>query len=161
MDGTLRAQAQFLVPAEMVCDSFYDIVEKAFYDINVSAVTDICKQNVGNNCIISTGFEMTIDVDVDDSNCYSIPCFIDRYGDYHEPIENYEPAFHYDGNAIVQDVLNSLLFQLPITEVILKVNHIKGMFSGDVNSFEVNEDVTDSFVAKQTQRIKKGQNYAR
>ena len=159
MNGVLRAQAQFLVPADILCDSFYDTVEKAFWDIRSSEVTDICKSVLGNKCVISTGFEIETDVDVDDSNCYSIPSFVDRYGDYYEPVENYEPVFHYNGNAIVQDILNSLLFQqLPITEVILKVNHIKGMFSGDINSFEVNEDVIDCFIARQTQRIKKGEN---
>lgn len=156
MDGTLRAQAQFLVPAEMVGDSLYDIIEKAFCDINASAITDICKKNVSgkNVCAISTGFEIETDISVDDSNCYSIPGFVDRYGDYYEPIENYEPEFSYDGNAIAQDILSSLIQQqLPITEVILKINHIKGIFSGDMNSFKVNEDVADSFAAKQTQRL--------
>lgn len=150
MDGTLRGMASFLVPESVVNDTFYDAVEKALYNIRATEVSDICKKMTDKKCLISTGFEIKASVDVDDSECYHIPAFVDNYGDWYPPEDNYEPVFKYDGNGIVVDILNSLksFLSVPVKEVSLTVNHVSGSYFGNNICFDVNDDLSDQFTAR-------------
>lgn len=150
MDGTLRGMASFFVPKSVVNDTFYDAVEKALYNIQATEVSDICKKMTDKKCLISTGFEIKASVDVDDSECYHIPAFVDNYGDWYPPEDNYEPVFKYDGNGIVVDILNSLksFLPVPVKEVSLTVNHVSGSYFGNNMCFDVNDDLSDKFTAR-------------